>query len=333
MKKNILIIAAFSTTFAHAMETCSLREITKNSLSMQCNGTTINVTKESVSSAADKVIIIVLGMHQQNMFLNDCHFQKAIGSTFNKNLHDHGIYEDDNDASDDDTYQFYPLSVNELNRRIAYSKGELYDPSGKQEIWKNGNKKNTKIRSLYIAEPCISQLDYSNTKEKSIKIFTYILNKKPQHGSFYRPLPLQFFGDEAIQEASNDLVFCYKRILAKGLGTLELTPQKSIAIPTLSADTGFPRELAAPIAVTTVLEFIKSEPKKWNPINNKPVQYDTINFVVNKRSDIALYKKLLVQRCNGVYNICLLSWAHKDSELLSCLPREIIDYIGLLMLG
>ena len=300
MKKNILIIACLCTALVHAMETCSLREITKNSLSMLSHGTKINLIKGSIFDPSSPMDITVVGVNQQNMLKKRSFQPKKVGKiyTFTCSI----IFEknkDDDSASDDDTYKPYPISVDQL--KTGYFEQNL----------KFGHHKIIKSTILNIAEPCINQLWELNTEGELIKNFEYCANR-PISNEKNRVI---HFGDEAIQEASNDLVICYEKILAKGLEVFPCCKSKSIAIPTLSADTGFPRELAAPIAVKTVLEWVKNNSQTCDLLGHKPRRYDTINFVVKKRSDFALYKKLLIQRCIFPKNICLLYCAHNDNEL------------------
>lgn len=138
------------------------------------------------------------------------------------------------------------------------------------------------------------------------------------HNSIYHVVRnirhFEFKNDQAIKEASKDLTLCYEETLNRGLLGLN---KKSIALPTLSTEVGFPEDKAAPIAVETVIQFIK---------NNQ--HYDDIYLVVKKDSEFNLYKSLLIQHTGLLYKIYLFYWTHKDQEKnLSLLPREIRDYI------
>ena len=121
-----------------------------------------------------------------------------------------------------------------------------------------------------------------------------------------------------MQEAKKDLTVCYERILGIGLHC------KTIAIPALSVDVGFPRQEAAYVALETII-------KSLHGYKNKLIKsYDLIHLFVKKRSEFELYKKLLGEPCllRFRYKIFLLSYINKYSEqFLLQLPQEIIQYI------
>ena len=162
-----------------------------------------------------------------------------------------------------------------------------------------------------VTEPCITKDSYINTG-KAPSNFMYDVIRKNEC--------LTFINDQATEEASKDLTFCYKEALNKGLSVYN-TKEKNISFSTLSADVGFPRDIAARIAITTVFKFIE----------NNPNRYCSINFFVKKRSDFALYKYLLLQRTKWFHTIYLFYWMHKDKDnqnnVLAWLPKELRDYI------
>lgn len=126
------------------------------------------------------------------------------------------------------------------------------------------------------------------------------------------------YAEHAISEASKDLIRCYEETLTLGLpidGT-----QKSIAIPTLSADVGFPRVLAATLALTVITDFIRNNPNK--PDRNA---YNRMELLVKKNSEFTAYVEFLK---NYWRKPTILILAHKDSDhFLFGIPRDIIDRI------
>ncbi len=246
-------------------------------------GTKINLNKGFISDAGDKVDAIVVGINQQ---LNS-HFYN-VGELFEKPRF---VYEESRDTDDasDDSYQPYPYYL--VDKVRSYK----------------SLKKGVACRVFFMTEPCIRRDEF----------FGYSVD---------RPHPWQknlwFGGNKAIEEATKDLAFCYKEAFDGVLKRLTDKVGRSIAFATLSADVGFPREKAVPIAVRTLLECIK----------NNPGAYDRIELFVNKRFEFAWYKLLLMEDCGLIEKICLLYCANKDPEhLISMWPREIIYYIAKLV--
>ena len=322
MKKKIIIIACLSTGFAHGMQTTYLLEITEKSLSIIAHGTPINLFKESIFEPSNPISLTVIGNHQQNM-LQECPDQLGIvGHTYVSSSGIHSIFKrnKDNDSdSDDDTYHPHPHHVD-------------------KQTSKNGHTIRSMI--LEIDEPYISNstppenYGVCTNDSSECKIFTipsrlinnfvyeahggYSIEHNRFVGSYCKEI---YEGAIAIEKAAKDLALCYTKALTIG-STLQYSDEKSIALPTLSADVGFPREKAAPIAVTTALEYVKNNPEK----------YKSINFFVKKQSDFALYKKLLMQECNLLEKICLLFCANKAHEhFLSHIPLDVITQILLIL--
>jgi hypothetical protein len=124
-----------------------------------------------------------------------------------------------------------------------------------------------------------------------------------------------FYGNSAITEASKDLALCYDIALQKGVEE----KRKTIAITTLSANVGFPREKAVPIAINRITQFIR----------NNPGTYERMELCVKKRSEFENYKQFLI---NYWQKPCLLYCAHKDeNHFLYNIPRDVIHCILQLM--
>lgn len=86
----------------------------------------------------------------------------------------------------------------------------------------------------------------------------------------------KWYGDEALEKAKNDLGLCYKNVLAVGLQQ-EFHKIKKIALPILGIAINFPREEAIAVTVSSILEFIKNNPKAYLKIKlfaQNKLEYD-----------------------------------------------------------
>lgn len=296
MKKNLLIIPSLCTILAHAMET--------NSFSIMHYGTIINLTKQSLSTVVNNVDLVIVGKYEQQLLqFSPPDFSYTPGKMY---YADNTIYtknkEYDSD-SDDDTYK--PFT--EENRTL---------------LRKGSEQKITSNIVIQIVEPRISQINwYRDPRTNQPTPSPHYAVTRPDKNDPFWSNNLTFDGVQAIIAASKDLALCYITALTDGLYQLSDKKDKSIALATLSADVGFPREKAAPIAVREVLTFVR----------NNPQAYARIELFVKKRSEFTLYKKLL----NAYWErICPLYCAHKDQDnLLSNVPRDIIDYVTWLMMN
>lgn len=320
MIKNILPLSCILMTSLHAMKTVSLVEITKTSLSLIYNGTKINLIKGSWEDATDRIDLTIVGNQQQHMLIEEFDHLDTVGRTYWSYGNRHPIHKrkkEDNSASDDDTYKPY--------RHID------------KQTWRDGQ--TTKKFTMMIEEPCISDStrikrygffpDNSNIMQ-NITIPTQCLNTFVYN--CHRDVPnrqdmfydLCFQGNTAIQEASKDLSLCYTKALIEGLKyfTYSSAKDKNIAFPTLGADVGFPRDKAVPIAIEAIFNFLQDNPN----------QYNSIHLFVKKRSEFALYKKLLMQRYKPIKVICLLYLMQKDpTQDFSYLPQDVINHIAWFM--
>ena len=307
MTKNIIIFPLLATTCIQGMETDSLLEITKKSFTITYHGTKINVTKESLFDISDKATMTVVGKHQQHMlhyyFLEN---YEKIGTVYFPNSTIYQKLKEYDSDSDDDTYKPYdPCCLSDTEKHKLTNR----------KVPENG-------LITKIIEPCILQSFFPNEQKK---IYQYNVTRKHKNSIIYPSYNVLTFMDEAaIQEASKDLVECYNDALTSPIkcGALyNYTDNKTkatVALPPLGADAGFPRDKAAPIAITTILEWIEKNPNT----------YETIYFYVKKRSDFTRYKLLLLQHSGLLHKVCLFYCAYIDkNNILVSLPKDIIDYI------
>jgi len=132
--------------------------------------------------------------------------------------------------------------------------------------------------------------------------------------------------DLVIKEALKDLGLCYRTVLFQGLQELDKKEQRSIALPTLGVEDGdsndFPKDKAAPVAVKSIIEFIKKNRGAYN----------TIELFVEEDFEFDLYKEFLMSWRRGEENILLLYFAQRDPEnICSLLLLDVIHYIAKLI--
>lgn len=301
MIKIIIVFISIFISFTHGMQKIPSPTIenTKNSLTLLADSllfpsnTKIILIQQSLFEVNKRQGIIVVGKSQQKIASPGLETFDIVGEVHS--FLDKILYKKNDDStSDDETYKPYPYRPGHQRKPIKIE----------QQLACN---------VLVITEPRITR---HFDKDKGKSSFMYDAIRKNEC--------LTFIDNEAITQASKDLAFCYKEALNKGLSTLRYnTKERTISFPTLSADVGFPRDKAAHIAIETVFEFIK----------NYPNIYQTIYFYVKKRSDITLYRRLLLQKTKLFHNISLFFWEHKnEGSVLSWLPMELIDYIVKLIL-
>lgn len=290
MKKNIItIMTLLWSTFIHGMQ--------DNNFSITSYETIINLTKGFLSKA--NVDIIVVGKHQQRTL------QKTF-IQFQHDKYDYAMYEKqpeyDSD-SNDDTYTAH----NHIQQN---------------QLWKHAHKKTLNNLVMAITEPRIVQFQYHDQTLNKLII-------GPMHHNNHQNTKIDnsYLGHEtenirAIETASKDLIVCYQNALRDGLLNLGKKKEKSIAFPPLSADVGFPRDKAAPIAVATILEFIK----------NNPYQYNRIELFVKKRSDYKRYEELLKNHYMKMQKALLLYYRQHNYIDFNLLPREVQSIILMLMI-
>jgi len=94
-----------------------------------------------------------------------------------------------------------------------------------------------------------------------------------------------FYGDEALTEGKKDLGLCYTNLLEYAHEFFSENSEKSIAFPALSTMLGMPTQIAAEVAVASVMKFLEKSDAKD--------KYSMIQFVVEGAQDFNCYKKLL----------------------------------------
>lgn len=242
----MMILACMSTALVHGMDDTK-------TLDFPFHSTTIRLTKGSMFDADGKVDLMIVGRVQQRQLrAPDFGDSSEVGRI--DQVHANMIYiknKDTDSASDDDTYKSYTSSEN-------------------NSTWQHAHEKTMQSRVLSVIEPRIRMKDFGDWQ-------TWSYYAERIHSSSM--VDLNTMNKEQVLEAAKkDLALCYKKSLLQGL-----RKEKSIAIPALGTDVGFPREDAAPVAIATIIEFIKTSAEP----------YELIHLFVKKRSDFARYKELL----------------------------------------
>jgi hypothetical protein len=236
-----------------------MQSMETNAWSMMVGDTKIRVIKGFIGDAGDRVDMIVVGKNQQWTLeepkLGNLQYVGEVSFCNGHTIYKKG--KDDESASDDDTYRPYKHKSTVWKRRV--------------ETLVNANM--VKIIEPRIKEAYLKQgVTYSAERKNPKKESSYITYEEDN--------------DEGIKVAAKDLAMCYEKVLGEILQALGEKKEKSVALPALSADVGFPRWQAAAIAIDAVFNFIK----------NNPGAYDVIELFVKKDSEFGWYKDFLAER-------------------------------------
>lgn len=273
------------------IETISLLAIGDNHLNLIYYGTQINLIKGHWQNEIDKNHLMVVG-HQQQHTLDDC-----IG---------HGHLCTLGYTSPSYLSSCYIHKQKEVD--LSDSEDDHYKPFTKvdTQFWKD--KVKTPCDVLKIEEPSIQ------FKEN----FIYHCYR-PHHSREDVYYNMFFYGNKAIIEAGNDIYYCYTKALKVGLKLFSYAynNEKNISFPTLSADVGYPRHLAVPIAIQAILNFIQ----------DNPFEYNSITLFVHKKLDFLLYKKLLLEHYKPIKVLCIVCHLYINNIVFHELPKDIMRMI------
>lgn len=255
-------------------------------------GTTINVSTKFLSNLVN-IDLFVAGCHDQCLLKNSDTMNDKPGTIL---YQDHIYWKNKDNKSyyHDDTWEFFGHE-----NRI-------------KEAQKNVISQSAIV--MVITEPHITLKGYYHDPFNTlVPIPRYQVPRFDTHQNLWEPRT--FDENEAITQASKDLTLCYEKVLEQGV----CVESKSIALPTLGADVGFPRDKAAPIALTAITNFLM----------HHPGAYHRIKLWVKKRSEFVAYTTFLTHYWQKP---CLLYCAHKDENcVLRDIPRDVIGYILQLM--
>lgn len=260
MKKSSIIALCLFSISLQAAE----KERTVNCL---VNGTLLSFIKGDISRYGDRAEVMVVGWNQQRKLQEpDFGDIRDIGFLIphaEKTLYT--LPKESDSASDDDTYTPFLREDTDL--------------------WKKAQKTVVACRVLKITEPRIMYENFKTSHDTILKI---------PHGTTHGYFPqrwinrnecqdLCFYGEEAFQEANNDLSRCYQTILEQG------TPLASetgiIVINSLSGDVGLRRDQVAAVTFKTITNFLKDKSNK----------YVSVMVFIKKRFELEFYGKLIAE--------------------------------------
>lgn len=265
MKKTLLIAFCIFSARIHATECKTAMCLVKSTLFLVTQGDMCRYSATLLKSNIPFDLMVV-GRNQQCKFKKaDLNDNMSVGTV--KLLPNSDIYalpKESGSASDDDRYK--PFAVDDRN------------------LWSNANKNIMQCPVLQIIEPRIMHKVFEN---HTVKTYGYSPSRKDSKMSSVI-FQTDFFGNDAIMQASNDLVMCYKNALTKGLKILDKKNIR-VALAALSTEVGFPREKAAPVTFCAIIDFIK---------NNSG--YAFVQLFVKKRCELVRYKKLIEEHDKNV---------------------------------
>lgn len=220
-----------------------------SSLSYQFGTTTIQLTKGTIYDVAGKVQLMVIGENEQWKVEDEERQSKK----------DNFFW--------DNTSGLLVGNVSSIPGGIVKIKNETNEYSEKR------------VNSILVK---VKEPQIGNNRG----VYTYeVIRRIHCGGEQWRLIHRCFSGTHAIQEASKDLAQCCEKVLNHFCKQEHqpLEEERTIAIPTLSTDIGFPPMLAAQIAIMEIMDFIM----------NKPYAYSLIHLFVKTDYEFDLYESLL----------------------------------------
>ena len=291
MKNSIVIFLSVSTVFLQGMEV-------QNSFDFLVGPTTVRLTKGCIYDVDGQVDLMVVGTNQQNSLHLPWGSDKRPG--FITEVYENKVFihnKDDDSASDE----------------------EIYKPCNHRGFVKNPPTKKIQSKVIQVVEPRIFFQDGDLAND----YYYHYFELKNSNG-YCTYINKPYYREKAIEKAKKDLAICYHNVLSEGL-----KENKSIALPTLGMQVGFPRKEAAGVAVKAIIDFIAI-----NNNDNVP-SYELIHLFVKKGSEFELYNNLFMERSDLRLRskMLLLLCINKKYEKRGLqLPSEIMRYISLYML-
>jgi hypothetical protein len=281
--KNMLIIGLLFTLFAQAMEQ-------EKKWNIIAYGTKINLHKNDnmldyYADGHKKVDFIVVGQHAQSSKFSYASFQTLIGMCWRV------------------SEVFFETNNRDNNYTIVC---RMHRENKIKALFPGRKDYNVCIK---IAEPYVCKYGLEN-----------------YYGSMRGGKSLwdTYEGIEAIKVGLQDVGLCYEKVLMYVAEQNDKKLAKTVALPTLGVEkytfNALPKDQAAPIAVKTILEYVKNNPKA----------YDRIELFVEENFEFDLYQELFIQ-WRGRRNL-FWYFTEKDSEdiKLTLLP-DLINYIAKLI--
>lgn len=267
MNKNWMIAVCLFSAGLRAAESGTSFVNLNDPAKVQClvNGILFSVIKGDIckSRHADQASLIVVGRNQQRQLqqpnFGDSSVVGTIGGAYGNAVY--MLPDESTSKSDDDTYK----------------------PFGTEDtlLWQKAQKKQLPIDCCKVWTVIEPRIMYRELNWGEGKTFGYFPERQITEDQ-YRFVNLQFYGNDAIKEAGEDLLMCYKKIFEKAL-----IHHTAIALDELSTPVGFPRDKAVPIILSAIVQSLMSIPTFFDKINRSVVLF------TKKRSSFNQYKELV----------------------------------------
>jgi hypothetical protein len=289
--KKILVVACLSTALLHGMEPIQRY----NNYCFYYKNTNIYITTRSLFEVNRDVNCIVVGYHEQNMFIKDKFHKKYVqpeGNVFN--------------ASGCDIRQKnkeYGYSFTTTNNIVL----KAVEPRVVQEK-SSQHKKSKKTKC-------------NNTTSNTIPIVSED-TKAILDGCYRRSLHLCLMIHDEQEEIEDK----------KDIKSHWFSKEKNIAFANLGVAVGFPRKEAATIAVTSIRKFITKYPKVYDKICFIVETQDELDlyrklFEEEEQEKMILrvyYRRLLEKQAWDKIFLIVYHGPQDEKSVFSWLPREII---------
>jgi hypothetical protein len=251
VKKSVAIIACVSITLLYGME-----QQEPHTFAFLVKSTEIQLIHGPLYNADTKKVDIVWAGRKEQRILQAPSFgdSNCVGK----------IYESDNNI-------YYPKN--------PY--GQEYCPFkyNDKTLWKDALKKEMSMSVIHIVEPTIAVQKNYNT-DKNYFCY-YALHDNRDRGMEDRVYEVEAFGQEAISQASIDLDICYTSVLINTIEQLKTHKKYRIALQSLSTHVGFPLSDAAPVAVKSIVDYIKKH----------STHYECVCLFVDTDAEFNIYKE------------------------------------------
>lgn len=117
---------------------------------------------------------------------------------------------------------------------------------------------------ITMTEPALDRESYWCAKEeKEVNDCVYQPMRKPSKRVVLESGTFEYFGEKALEEAKEDLMFCYCKALSF---VSQQRKMRSIAFLPIGIVAGFPWQMAVEIAIKSVCEYAKKRPNDYDKI-------------------------------------------------------------------
>ena len=254
MKKSMVMVTYLTVSLLHGME-----QQEPHTFSFVVNSTEIQLIHGPLYDADAKKVDIIWAGRKEQLILQAPSFGDYRGNCVGK------IFPSNNDI-------YYPKNpYGQEYRPFKYNDKTLY---------KDALRKEMSMPVMYVVEPTIAEKNNYNTN-KANDYYYYALHDLKDIGMSQGDHEVNVFGQEAIRQASIDLDICYTSALIKTIEQLEAGKKHRIALQSLSTHVGFPVSAAAPVAVKSIIDYLKKH----------STHYECVCLFVDTDAEFNIYKE------------------------------------------